>query len=333
MNFSALRRNLLVGSLGLALSAGLLGQAVAGEQLQKIKDAGVINVGLEGTYPPFSFVDADGKLAGFEVEFSEALAKELGVKVKLQPTKWDGILAALESKRLDAVINQVTISEERKKKYDFSEPYTVSGIQALVLTKKAAELNIKSAADLAGKKVGVGLGTNYEQWLKDNQPKAIIKTYDDDPTKFQDLRVGRIDAILIDRLAALEYAKKAKDTTVTSEAFSRQESGIALRKGEPELLAAVNKAIEKLRLAEQLRYLDGRRQRGVLDQGNEAVAQRWQGRACSLRQDGPAQGLGAGHADACRRFPLATLDGTDGGPQDFTRVGGHVQRETDQGRR
>jgi cystine transport system substrate-binding protein len=132
------------------------------------------------------------------------------VKVKLQPTKWDGILAALESKRLDVVINQVTISEERKKKYDFSEPYTVSGIQALVLTKNKG--TIKSADDLDGKKVGVGLGTNYEQWLKDNQPKAIIKTYDDDPTKFQDLRVGRIDAILIDRLAALEYARKAKDT-------------------------------------------------------------------------------------------------------------------------
>jgi ABC-type amino acid transport/signal transduction systems, periplasmic component/domain len=201
MNFSALRRNLLVGSLGLALSAGLLGQAVAGEQLQKIKDAGVINVGLEGTYPPFSFVDADGKLTGFEVEFSEALAKELGVKVKLQPTKWDGILAALESKRLDAVINQVTISEERKKKYDFSEPYTVSGIQALTLTKNKD--TIKTAADLAGKKVGVGLGTNYEQWVKENVPKADIRTYEDDPTKFQDLRVGRIDAILIDRLAAL----------------------------------------------------------------------------------------------------------------------------------
>ncbi|MBH1968901.1 MAG: cystine ABC transporter substrate-binding protein [Pseudomonadales bacterium] len=253
MNFSALRRNLLVGSLGLALSAGLIGQAVAGEQLQKIKTAGVINVGLEGTYPPFSFVDADGKLAGFEVEFSEALAKELGVKVKLQPTKWDGILAALESKRLDAVINQVTISEERKKKYDFSEPYTVSGIQALVLTKNKD--TIKTAADLDGKKVGVGLGTNYEQWLKENQPKAIIKTYDDDPTKFQDLRVGRIDAILIDRLAALEYAKKAKDTVAAGEAFSRQEAGIALRKGEPELLEAINKAIDKLRADGTLKKL------------------------------------------------------------------------------
>nr|BFE92340.1 hypothetical protein GCM10020185_28760 [Pseudomonas brassicacearum subsp. brassicacearum] len=65
----------------------------------------------------------------------------------------------------------------------------------------------------------MGLGTNYEQWVKAEVPGAQVKTYDDDPTKFQDLRVGRIDTILIDRLAALEYAKKAKDTTVTSEAF------------------------------------------------------------------------------------------------------------------
>jgi L-cystine transport system substrate-binding protein len=245
MNISAFRKRLLVGSLGLVLGAGLIGSAVAGEQLKKIKDSGTLNVGLEGTYPPFSFVDANGKLAGFEVELSEALAKELGVKVKLQPTKWDGILAALESKRLDIVVNQVTISEERKKKYDFSAPYTISGIQALTLKKN--EGTIKTSADLAGKKVGVGLGTNYEQWLKDNVPQAIIKTYDDDPTKYQDLRVGRIDAILVDRLAALELVAKAKDTAVSGEAFSRQESGIALRKGEPELLAAVNTALEKLR--------------------------------------------------------------------------------------
>jgi len=254
MNFSALRRNLLIGTLGLAIGAGMLGQAVAGEQLQKIKDAGVINVGLEGTYPPFSYVDENGKLAGFEVEFSEALAQKLGVKVKLQPTKWDGILAALESKRLDAVVNQVTISEERKKKYDFSVPYTVSGIQAL--TQKKDQGKFKTAADLGGHKVGVGLGTNYEQWLKDNVPTAIIKTYDDDPTKYQDLRVGRIEAILVDRLAAFELIKKTNDTLAVSGApFSRQEAGIALRKGEPELLAAVNKAIEELRADGTLKKL------------------------------------------------------------------------------
>ncbi|GFM87481.1 cystine transporter subunit [Pseudomonas cichorii] len=246
MNISAIRRTFLFSALSLVLGTGIAGQAMAGEQLQKIKDSGTLNVGLEGTYPPFSFVDENGKLTGFEVELSEALAKELGVKAKVQPTKWDGILAALESKRLDLVINQVTISDERKKKYDFSQPYTISGLQAL--TQKKNEDTIKTPQDLAGKKVGVGLGTNYEQWIKTNVPTAIVKTYDDDPTKFQDLRVGRIDAILVDRLAALEIAAKTKDAFgVAGAPFSRQESGIALRKGEPELLDAINKALDKLR--------------------------------------------------------------------------------------
>ena len=243
---SAIRRTFLLSTLSLVLGSGLIGQAVAGDQLQKIKDSGTINVGLEGTYPPFSFVDESGKLAGFEVEFSEALAKELGVKAKLQPMPWAGILAALESKRLDVVINQVTISEERKKKYDFSTPYTISGIQALVRKENADKFKV--AADLKGAKVGVGLGTNYEQWLKENVPGAVVRTYDDDPTKYQELRVGRIDAILVDRLAALELLSKTKDSlAVSGEPFSRQESGVALRKGEPELLDAINKAIDKLR--------------------------------------------------------------------------------------
>ena len=174
------------------------------------------------------------------------MKQRLHAPIKLQATPWAGILAALESKRLDVVVNQVTISDERKKKYDFSEPYTVSGIQALVQTKDVG--TIKTAADLKGKKVGVGLGTNYEEWLKANVPDAIVKTYDDDPTKYQDMRVGRIDAILVDRLAALELVAKTKDKlAVSGEPFSRQESGIALRKGEPELLDAINKAIDKLR--------------------------------------------------------------------------------------
>ncbi|WP_417777859.1 cystine ABC transporter substrate-binding protein [Stutzerimonas xanthomarina] len=254
MKFNTLRRRFLLGTLSLLLGSSLFTPVFAADLLDEIKANGTLKVGLEGTYPPFNFQDAGGQLTGFEVDFAHALAEELAVKAAFQPTKWDGILAALESGRLDVVINQVTISDERKQKYDFSTPYTVSGIQAL--TRKADADSIKSSADLAGKKVGVGLGTNYEQWLKENVPQADIRTYDDDPTKFQDLNVGRIDVILVDRLAAFEMVEKTGNRlAVTGDAFSRQESGVALRKGNPQLLAAIDAAIAKLRADGTLKEL------------------------------------------------------------------------------
>ncbi|WP_426448699.1 cystine ABC transporter substrate-binding protein [Siccibacter colletis] len=246
MKLAKLGRQALMGVMAVALVAGVSVNAVAQDNLlNKVKERGTLLVGLEGTYPPFSFQGDDGKLTGFEVEFAEALAQHLGVKASLKPTKWDGMLASLDSKRIDVVINQVTISDERKKKYDFSTPYTVSGIQALV--KKDNAGSIKTAADLKGKKVGVGLGTNYEEWLRANVQGVDIRTYDDDPTKYQDLRVGRIDAILVDRLAALDLVKKTKDSlAVAGEPFSRQEAGVAVRKDNADLLKAIDAAIAEM---------------------------------------------------------------------------------------
>jgi len=243
MIFSRVGRHLAMSVMAVALIAGVNLKTHAAENLlAQVKDKGELRVGLEGTYPPFSFQDERGKLTGFEVGFAEQLAQHLGVKAKLQPTKWDGMLASLDSKRIDVVINQVTISDERKKKYDFSTPYTISGVQALTMKAKAG--TISKPEDLAGKKVGVGLGSNYEQWLRDNVKGVDIRTYDDDPTKYQDLRSGRLDAILVDRLAALDLVKKTGDTMAVAGApFSRLESGVALRKGNEDLLNAINQAI------------------------------------------------------------------------------------------
>ena len=243
MIFSQVRRQMMLGVMAVALVAGVSVKTFAAENLlNKVQERGSLVVGLEGTYPPFSFQDENGKLAGFEVDFAEALAQHLGVKANLKPTKWDGMLASLDSKRIDVVINQVTISAERQKKYDFSTPYTVSGIQALTRKDKAGTIN--SAQDLAHKKVGVGLGTNYEQWLRENVKDVDIRTYDDDPTKYQDLRSGRLDAILVDRLAALDLVKKTGNTMAAAgPAFSRQEAGVALRKGNEDLLNAIDQAI------------------------------------------------------------------------------------------
>ncbi len=239
-------RGAVIGGLALAMGAGLSASAFADGLLSQVKDRGTLRVGLEGTYPPFNYQDNSGQLIGFEVDFAQALAKKLGVKVEFQPTKWDGILAALDAGRFDVIVNQVTITPERLKKYDFTQPYTVSGIQ--IITRKADQGKIAKPEDLAGKKVGVVLGTNYEQWLRANQPKAEARTYDDDATRNQDLRVGRIDAILNDRLEASYLLKNSDGQVVPSgEAFAKQDQAIAVRKGEADFTAALNKAIDELR--------------------------------------------------------------------------------------
>jgi cystine transport system substrate-binding protein len=171
------------------------------------------------------------------------LAAQMGVKPAFSPSPFSGLLGALESKRIDVVINQITITPERAAKYDFSKPYTVSGIQIIVLKGKTG---ITAPADLAGKKVGVGLGTNYESWLRANAPTADVRTYDDDPTKYQDLKAGRIDAVLNDRLVAADFIKSSPEFVASGPPFAAQGAGVAMLK-DPAMKVLVDQAIEALR--------------------------------------------------------------------------------------
>jgi len=248
MKPDSLRRRLL--SVGATLLAGSALAATpahaADDALNAIQQRGTLRIGIEGTYPPFNYQDEKGQFVGFEIDLGNALAETLGVKAQFQPTKWDGLLAALDSGRIDVIINQVTITDARQKKYRFSQPYTVSGIQAVTRTKDADTLQSPNA--LAGKKVGVGLGTSYEEWARRTVPSAEVRTYEDDPTKNQDLAVGRLDAVLVDRLAALYQVKQSKNRfALGGPAFSRQTSGIPTRKSDESLHQAIDQALEKLR--------------------------------------------------------------------------------------
>ncbi len=167
----------------------------------------------------------------------------MGVKPVFSPSPFAGLLGALESRRIDVVVNQITITPERAAKYDFSKPYTVSGIQIITLKGKAGPY---SPADLAGKKVGVGLGTNYESWARANVPTADVRTYDDDPTKYQDLKAGRIDAVLNDRLVAADFVKNSPEFVASGPAFAAQNQGVAMLK-DPAMKVLVDQAIDAMR--------------------------------------------------------------------------------------
>lgn len=228
--------------LALVLLAAL---PAAADTLAAIKQRGVLRVGCEGTYSPFCYQDEQGNLVGFDVDIAKAVAVKMGLKPEFTPSKWEGILAALDSSRFDAVFNQVTVSDERKKAYEFSQPYTYSGLQILVRKDKAKD--IKGPDDLAGKKVGVLLGTNHEQWLREHTPKADIRTYEDDASRNQDLLVGRIDAILNDRLIVGSVEKIYGGQIVsTGGLLSDTRQAAAVKKGNTELVAAIDQALAAL---------------------------------------------------------------------------------------
>lgn len=229
-----------------ALGLVLLPAAAFAQSLEEIRQRGTLIVGLEGTYPPFNYQDESGNLVGFEVDLAKAIAEKLGLEPEFQPTKWDGLLAALQSGRVDVVINQVTVTDERKQTFDFTEPYTVSGIQ--IIATPATASDIEGPEDLSGKRIGVVLGTTYEEWLRENVPDADIRTYDDDPTRNQDLRAGRIDAILNDRLIVASLLEQFQGQIVAvGEPFATQEQAIAVVRGREDLLAALNQALSELR--------------------------------------------------------------------------------------
>ncbi|EKN4606958.1 amino acid ABC transporter substrate-binding protein [Vibrio parahaemolyticus] len=163
-----------------------------------------VKVGMSGRYFPFTFVKQD-KLQGFEVDMWDEIGKRNDYKIEYVTSNFSGLFGLLETGRIDTISNQITMTDERKAKYLFADPYVIDGAQ---ITVRKGNDSIKGVDDLAGKTVAVNLGSNFEQLLRqyDKDGKINIKTYD---TGIEhDVALGRADAFVMDRLSALELIKK-----------------------------------------------------------------------------------------------------------------------------
>ncbi|CDN58345.1 Solute-binding protein/glutamate receptor (plasmid) [Neorhizobium galegae bv. officinalis bv. officinalis str. HAMBI 1141] len=226
------------------IHAAALTPSLAGENLAAVKSAGVFKIGTEGTYAPFTFHDASGKLVGFDVEIGQAVAAKLGVKAEFVEGKWDGLIAGLDAKRYDTVINQVGITEARKQKYDFSDPYIAS---KAVLIVRQDNSDIKGFADLKGKKSAQSLTSNFGKIAE--QAGAELVGTDGFDQSIQLVLTRRADATINDSLSFLDFKKQKPDAPVkiAAQQDNADYSGIIIRKGEPELLGAINKALADIR--------------------------------------------------------------------------------------
>jgi len=227
----------------LAGMIGFSGSALAADELAKVQSAGVLKFGSEGTYPPFAFHDASGKLTGFDVEIGREVAKRLNVKAEFVESKWDGLIAGLDAKRYDAVINQVSITPERQAKYDFSQPYLNS--KAALIVREDND-SIKSFDDLKGKKSAHSLTSNYAQLARDHHADIVAT---DGFNQSIDLVVqGRSDATINDNLSFLDFKKQRPDAPVKIVATldNAEKVGILFEKGNPQFKAAIDKALTEI---------------------------------------------------------------------------------------
>lgn len=235
-----LKSLLLAGTLQvLAATAGH-----AGADFDQIKQAGVFKIGTEGTYAPFTYHDASGALVGFDVEIGREIAKRLGVKAEFLEGKWDGLIAGIDAKRYDAVINQVGITEARKAKYDFSDPYIAS---KAVLIVRDDNTEIKDFADLKGKKSAQSLTSNFGKIAEKNGAELVGT--DGFDQSIQLVLNGRVDGTINDSLSFYDFKKHKPDAKVkiVAQEANADYSGVIVRKGDPELVAAINKALAEIK--------------------------------------------------------------------------------------
>ncbi|TYA15281.1 amino acid ABC transporter substrate-binding protein [Paenibacillus faecis] len=224
-------------------------QAAGGNSLERIKSKGKMTIGLMGTYAPYNFVNENNEVDGYDADLSKEIAKRLGVEAEFVTGEFSGLIEGLKQGKFDALVSQVTITDERKQSIDFSEPYVKNDVSIIV---KESNNNIQSVEDFKGKKVGVALGTNDEAYLRDEVLPKVgtfeIVTYNDNLNALMDLNNKRIDATINNVFALKPLIEKnnLKLKTV-GKPLKSDYAGVAMPKNSPELKDAVDQALKEIK--------------------------------------------------------------------------------------
>lgn len=209
-----------------------------------VQEAGVLTVGTEGTYRPFSYhEDGSGDLTGFDVEVIRAVGEELGVDVEFSETQWDAIFAGLDAGRFDVIANQVSITPEREEAYTFSQPYTYS---TGVIVVRADDDSITSFDDLAGKRTAQSLTSNWYTLAEESG--ATIEAVEGWAQSVALVEQERVDATINDKLTFLDHQQQTGSDTlkIAAETDEESQSAFAMRKGSDALAQAIDEALTTL---------------------------------------------------------------------------------------
>ena len=237
------RKLTLAAAAALALT---MGAAHADSHSMKIK------IGTEGAYPPFNNLEADGSLVGFDIDIANALCEEMKADCEFVTQDWDGIIPALIAGKFDAIIASMSITDERKKKVDFTNKYY--NTPPAIAVPKDSDITGVTKEDLAGKAIGVQGSTTHSNYAEATYTDSDIKGYPTADEYKLDLVNGRVDAVNDDIIVLQEWLAtddgaccKIVGTITPVDEIHGLGAGIAIRKGETELAEKFNKAIDAIR--------------------------------------------------------------------------------------
>lgn len=230
----------LVAAMLLGLLTSCAGPAATGKKFTIASDA---------AFPPMEFVDTNKAIVGLDIDLIQAIAKDQKFEVEIKNTAWDGIFAGLEGGAYDAILSSVTITEDRKKTYDFSDPYFDANQAIVVRTDDAA---IKAEADLAGKQVGAQIGTTGAIYVGDNLKEATLKQYDTADLAMMDLVNQQVDAVVIDTPVAANFALQSEQfkgkLKIVGEIVTNEQYALTVQKGDPKgLLPLFNAGLKNVK--------------------------------------------------------------------------------------
>ena len=257
---------LLIAVLAIVLMTGVV-YAGGGNQSGGLTiRSGVLSIGMEIGYPPMEYYDADGKTPiGFDVSMGKAIAEKMGLRAEFIDTAWDGIFAGVETGKYDCIMSSVTITPERQLAHNFSKPY-IGNSMAVVLLKDSP-FKVSKPEDLAGLGVSYQAETTAKFFMAKLVEQGLRYTpyeYDKVMSCFDELKLGRVDAIVTDLLVAVDYiAIPNSPFQIVWQGDADEVFGICMKKGNDALTDAINKALDALfadgtmhRLSQQIFSVD-----------------------------------------------------------------------------
>lgn len=209
---------------------------------EDIEASGKLVVATNATFPPYEYIEDDGSYAGIDIDIIKAVGEYLGLEVEIMNIEFDAIITSVSTGKADLGIAGMTVTEDRLKNVDFSDTYA-TGKQVIIT---ASDSGIKGVADLADKKVGVQTGTTGDIYASDDDTIGEVVQYDSGTEAVLALSQGKINAVIIDNEPAKKYIEKYDNLVIIDEEYTYEEYAMCIAKGNTELTAKINEALDAL---------------------------------------------------------------------------------------